>query len=178
MNQSGYAAHLIKQFAWDSWEPMPTATPYCSRVPIDSIAPSTDDDTSPAQLRCPEAYQSLIGSIGCLATATRPDLAPVDSFLSSYSGKPSSGHMRAALYALHYTHSTHDHGITFSSTASTPIHTYIHFPDSADIKAYLDAKPPPSANCAPFTTYSDACWDSQIGLAVRDSTLLRQQRNH
>jgi hypothetical protein len=106
--------------------------------------------------RCTEAYQSLIGSIGWLATATRPDLAPVHSFLSSYSSKPSSGHMRAALYALHYIHSTHNLGITFSSTASAPIHTYIHFPDSADVEAYSDAKPPPSANCAPLTTYSDA----------------------
>jgi hypothetical protein len=144
---------------------MPTATPYCSGVPFDSIAPSTDDDAAPAQLCCTEAYQSLIGSIGWLATATRPDLAPVYSFLSSYSGKPSLGHMRAALYALHYIHSTHDHRITFSSTASTTIHTYIHFPDSADVEAYSDAKPPPSINCAPLTTYSDACWGSQIGLA-------------
>jgi hypothetical protein len=131
-----------------------------------------DDDASPKQLRCTEAYQSLIGSIGWLATATRPDLAPVHSFLSSYSGKLSSGHMRAALYALHYIHSTHNHRITFSSTASTPIHTHIHFPDSADAEAYLDAEPPPSANCAPLTTYSDACWGSQTGLAIRDGTLL------
>ncbi len=172
MNQLGYAAHLVEQFARDSWEPTPTATPYRSGVPINSITPSTDDDASPAQLRCTEAYLSLIGSIGWLATATHPNLAPVHSFLSSYSGKPSLGHMRAALYTLHYIHSTHNHGITFSSTDSTSIHTYIHFPDSANIKAYSDAKPPPSATYAPLTTYSDACWGSQIGLAIRDGTLL------
>ena len=152
---------------------------YADRNPIsfwgtfDSIAPSTNDDTSPAQLCCAEqAYQSLIGSIGWLATAMRLDLAPVHSFLSSYNGKPSLGHMRVALYSLHYIHSTHDHEITFSSTTTAPIHTYIHFLDSADVEAYSDAKPPSSAHCTPLTTYSDAYWGSQIGSAIQDGTLL------
>jgi hypothetical protein len=113
LNQSGYAANLVKQFSWDSWDITPTATPYRSGVPINSIAPYTNEDASPAQLCQTEAYQSLIGSIGWLATATRPDLATVHSFLSSYNGKPSSGHMPAALYALHYIHSTHNNWISF-----------------------------------------------------------------
>ena len=168
----GYAANLVKQFSWNSWEPTPTATPYHSGVLIDAIAPSTDDDTFPAQLPCTEAYQSLISSIGWLATARCPDLALLHSFLSSYNGKPSSGHIQAALYALHYIHSTHDHGITFSSATTAPINTYVHFPNSMDVKAYSDAKPPSAAHCAPITKYSDACWGSQIGLAICDSTLL------
>ena len=99
------------------------------------LSPLSHDDNSPAQLRHPEAYRSLIGSIGWLATATRPDLATVHSFLSFYSNKPSSGHMQAVLYTLRYIHLTHDHGITFSSKATAPIHSYIHFPDSAYVEA-------------------------------------------
>ncbi len=91
LNQFGYAANLVEQFSWYSWDPSPTTTPYHSGVPMNSIAPSADDDTSPAQLHQTEAYPSLIGSIGWLATATQPDLAPVHSFLSSYNSKPSSG---------------------------------------------------------------------------------------
>jgi len=87
LNQTGFAAHLVEQFFRDTWEPTPTATPYRSGVPIDSIADSSDDDDSPSQLRRTEAYQSLIGSIGWLAMATRPDLASVHSFLSSYNSK-------------------------------------------------------------------------------------------
>jgi hypothetical protein len=113
LNQTGFAANLVEQFCRDLWDPTPTATPYRLGVPIDSIASSSNKDDSPSQLRRTEAYQSLVGSIGWLATATRPDLAPVHSFLSSYNSKPSSGHMRAALYVLHYIHSTHDHGIHF-----------------------------------------------------------------
>jgi hypothetical protein len=172
LNQSGYAANLVKQFSWDSWDPTPTATPYCSEVPINSIAPSTNENSSPAQLCQTEAYQSQIGSTGWLATATCPDLSTVHSFLSYYNGKPSSGHMHATLYALHYIHLTHNHGISFSSTTPALIHTYLHFPDSADVKAYSDAKPPSLDCCAPLTTYSNACWGSQIGSTVQDGTLL------
>jgi hypothetical protein len=50
LNQSGFAANLVESFFQNSWNVTPTATPYCSGVPIDSIAPSTDDDNSPAQL--------------------------------------------------------------------------------------------------------------------------------
>ncbi len=50
LNQSGFAANLVKSFFQASRNVTPTATPYHSGVPIDSIAPSTDDDDSPAQL--------------------------------------------------------------------------------------------------------------------------------
>ncbi len=172
MNQSGFATNLVEQFCCDEWEPTPDATPYRSSVPIYSIAPSKDTDDSPAQIRRTEAYQSLIGSIGWLAGATHPDIAPVHSFLASYSSKPAPGHMKAAIYALHYIHSTHEYGITFTSSYTSPIHTYIHFPTSSDVEAYTDAIPPSRAKCAPLTSYSDACWGSQISSAVRNGTLL------
>ena len=53
-----------ESFFQESRNVTPTATPYRSGVPIDSIAPSTDDDDFPDQLRRTAAYQSLIGSIG------------------------------------------------------------------------------------------------------------------
>jgi hypothetical protein len=157
MNQSGFAANLAEQFFRDKWNPTPDATPYCSGVPIDSIPPSSDADDSPAQIRRTEAYQSLIGSIGWLAGATRPDTAPVHSFILSYSSKPATGHMKAALYTLHYIHSTHDYSITFTSSITSPIHTHIHFLDSLDDKADTDAIPPSRTTCAPLTAYSNAC---------------------
>jgi hypothetical protein len=80
--------------------------------------------------------------------------------------------MKVALYTLHYIHSTHDYGITFISSINSPIHTYVHFPDSLDVEAYTDAFPPFRTKCAPLTAYSNACWGSQIGSAVRDGTLL------
>jgi hypothetical protein len=172
LNQSGFASNLVESFFQDSRNVTPTATPYRSGVPIDSIAPSTDDDNSPAQLRRTAAYQSLIGSIGWLSCSTRPDLSAVHSFLASYSNKPSVGHMKAALYALHYIHSTHDYGISFTSDSVAPMHCYIHFPPTTDVEAYTDALPPTSSTSSTLSSYSDACWGSQIGNAVADGTLL------
>ncbi len=48
MNQLGFTANLIKQFCHDEWDHTPNATPCQSGIPIDSIAPSTDADDSPA----------------------------------------------------------------------------------------------------------------------------------
>ncbi len=86
------------------------------------------------------AYQSLIGSISWLSSSTRPDLSAVYSFLASYSNKPLVGHMKAALYALHYIHSTQDYGISFTSDSIAPIYSYIHFPPTATVAEWLDRR--------------------------------------
>jgi hypothetical protein len=172
LNQSGFAANLVESFFQDSRNVTPTATPYRSGVSIDSIAPSTDDDDSSAQLWRTAAYQSLIGSIGWLSNSTRPDLSAIHSFLASYSNKPSVGHMKAALYALHFIHSTHDYRISFTSDSVAPMHSYIHFPPPTNVEAYTNALPPTLTNSSTLSSYSDACWGLQIGNAVADGTLL------
>ena len=79
LNQSGFATNLVESFARQERNQTPTATPYRSGVPIDSIAPSLDADDSPAQVCRKEAYQSLIGSIGWLSSTTCPDIAAAHS---------------------------------------------------------------------------------------------------
>jgi hypothetical protein len=82
--------------------------------------------------------------------------------------------MKAALYALHYIHATHDYGISFTSDNVGPMHSFIHYPPGTDVEAYNDAHPPKynSHNSSSLSSYSDACWGSQIGNAVADGTLL------
>jgi hypothetical protein len=174
LNQSGFTSNLVESFFHDSQDPTPTATPYQSGIPIDVIAPSTEEDNSLALKQCKKAYQSLIGSFGWLSSTTPPDLAAVHSFLSSYNNKPSTGHMKAALYTLHYIHSMHDYGISFSSEDIACMHSFIHFPPSTDVEAYEDAVPPKPVNSSTLSAYSVACWGSQIqiGSAVVDGTLL------
>jgi hypothetical protein len=164
----GFAANLVESFFQESHDPTPTAMPYCSGIPIDTIAPSTDNDDSPAQICRKEAYQSLVGSIGWLAMSTRPDLTAVHSFLSSYSNKLAVGHMKAALYTLHYIHSNNDYGISFTSEATAPMHSYIHHPPLT----YTDALPPMPSMTSTISAYSDACWGSQISNEVAESMLL------
>ena len=172
LSQAGFASHLVDSFHLSDRNQTSTATPYRSGIPINAIAESTETDDSPALRRRKEDYQSLIGSIGWLAHSTRPDLITAHSFLASYSNKPSSGHMKAALYALHYIHSTFDYGISFTSENIAPMHSYIHYPASLDVEAYRDAIPPKPHDSSTLTSYSDACWGSQIGNAVAEGTLL------
>ena len=172
LNQAAFAANLVEQFNQHHKNPTPAATPYRSGIPIDAIPESTEDDDCPALLKRKQKYQSAVGSIGWLANSTRPDLAPVHSFLSSYNNRPAPGHWKAALYVLHYIHSTHDYGISFTSADKAPIHTYLHFPAASDAEAYEDAVAPKSSNSHKLTTYSDACWGSQIGNAVKEGVYL------
>ncbi len=137
-----------------------------------SIAPSKDADDSPTQIHWTQAYQSLIGSIGWLAMTARPDLMVIHSFLSSYSAKPSVGHMKLALYALHYIHSTYNYGISFTSENMAPMHSYIHYPPSTNVEAYTDAFPQNLSMMRTILAYSNACWGSQIRNAVAEGTLL------
>jgi hypothetical protein len=142
LNQSGFATNLVKSFHLSDRNQTPTAAPGCPGIPIDAVVASDEAVDSLALKRRKEAYQSLIGSIGWLAHSTRPDLITVQSFLTSYSNKPSTGHMKAAPHALHYIHSKHDYGILFTSKSVAPMYLYIHYPPSMDVEAYQDATPP------------------------------------
>jgi len=174
LNQSGFATNLIESFARHSRNETLMATPYRSGIPINTIAPSLDANDSTAQLHCKEVYQSLIGSISWLSSTTHPDITAEHSFLSSYTNKLASDHMKPALHVLHYIHSTHDYSISFSldDRAPMPMHLYVHFPPSTDAEAYNDATPPTSGSFNTISAYSDACWGSQLGSLVAGGTLL------
>jgi hypothetical protein len=80
--------------------------------------------------------------------------------------------MKATLYTLHYIHSIHDFGISFTSANVRQMHSYIHYPPSTDVEAYSDAMPPTATISSTLSSYSDACWGLQIGNAVPNGTLL------
>ncbi len=168
LNQTGFATNLVEQFCRDSWDATLMATPFL-------IVPGfllTLLLLQPMLMILPHNFVGrrhirLIGSIGWLATVTWPDLAPVHSFLLSYNYKPSSGHMCAALHVLHY---------SLNSRLWDTLHIVFYGPGShvcsLDVETYTDTKPPLPSHLSPLTSYSDACWGSQIGSAIRDGTLL------
>jgi hypothetical protein len=156
----------------------PNATPIWSGIPIDVVAPLLEDRDSPTLKQCKDAYQSCIGSIDWLAHSTCPDLSTVHAFLSVYSNKPLTGHIKVALHALHYIHLTHDYGISFTSDRIGEMHFFIHFPPSSDVEAYQDALPPKHAHSLSLSSYSNTCWGSQIGNAINDGTLLPLFKYH
>ena len=172
LSQTGFASHLVEETDVHLRNITPDATPYRSGLPIDACPESDEDELTPTFMDRKRKYQSIVGSIGWLAQSTRPDLAPSHSFLSAYCNKPSRSHLNAALYVLHYIHSTIDYGFSFSSEETAPLHTYMSFPHSSDTEAYTDALPPSPDSHHRLTTYSDACWGSQIGNAIREGIQL------
>ena len=128
LSQTGFAAHLVEANNVHERHITPDATPYRSGLPIDACPESDEPDDCPALIERKKRYQSVVGSIGWLAQSTRPDLSPTHSFLSSYNNRPFKSHWNAALYALHYIHSTIDYGFTFTSAAQVPLQTFMSFP--------------------------------------------------
>jgi hypothetical protein len=166
LSQTGFAAHLVKDNNAHTRNIMPDATPYCSGLPINACPKSDEADDCPAPLERRRKYQSVVCSIGWLAQSTRPGLAPCHSFLLSYNNKPSKSHWNAALYVLHYIHSTIDYGFTFASNERAPLHTFMSFPPPSNTEAHSDALPPSPNQHHRLSTYSNACWGSQLGNAV------------
>jgi hypothetical protein len=172
LSQTGFEAHLVEDNNVHTCNITPNATPYCSGLPVNACPESDKADDCLALIKCKRRYQSVGGSIGWLAQSTRPDLAHTHSFLSAYNNKPSKSHWNAALYALHYIHSTINYGFMFTSKAQAPLHTFMSYPPSSDTEAYTNAIPHLSHQHHCLSTYSDACWGSQLGNAVREGIQL------
>jgi len=168
LSQTGFAAHLVEDNNTHTCNITPDATPYRSGLPIDACLESDEADDCPALLEQRRKYQSVVGLIGWLAQSMRPDLAPCHYFLSSYNNKPSKSHWNIALYVLHYIHSTINYGFTFTSNERAPLHTFMSFPPPSDTEAYSDALPPSPDQHHRLSTYSDACWGSQLNNDIRE----------
>ena len=168
LSQATFTEHLAHRFSVDTMNKTPNMTPYRSGLPIDSIQAS--DPSDPDLPRRRKVYQSIVGSINWLATNTRPDVAPVLTFLASYMQLPSHQHYKAAINVLKYLHSTSDYGLSYHLDSTNTLQAYNHFPNHHDKEAYNDATPPSPSECTQLTAYSDACWGGQIRNTVPDGT--------
>lgn len=168
MCQSAFTDFTAHRFGVDKYNLTPNMTPYRSGLPIDSIPPPASDD--PDLARRTKVYQRIVGSINWLATCTRPDVAPVLTFLATYTNSPSQQHYKAAVHALKYIVSTAEYGISFHSDACQTLQAFNHFPHHHDKEAYSDATPPAPSECQNLTAFSDACWGGQFGNSIPDGT--------
>ncbi len=65
-----------------------------------------------------------------------------------------------------------DYGFTFTSKECGPLHSFMSFPPPSDTDAYTNAIPPSKDQHHCLTTYSNVCWGSQLGHAVREGIQL------
>ena len=102
-----------------------------------------------------------MGKLNWLAICTRPDLAPIVSFIASYNHSPTKQHLESARYAVRYVRCTLGYGISFSSSSTSRLKSFLHIPLPHDIEAYSDARSPYQHETHELTAFSDANWGPQ-----------------
>ena len=145
-------------------------TTYHSVFPIDYIPPVYP--LNPDIPRRIQVYQRIVGCINCLTTCTRPDIAPVLTFLDSYTNSPHLQHYKAAVHALKYLTSTNEYGISFQSKSSSTIQAFKYFPHHNDKEAYTEATYHSLSELHQLTAFCDANWGGQFGSSAKDGTPL------
>ena len=168
--QSAFTSFTAHRFSVQSANKVPNITPYRFGFPIDSIPPV--DPLDPDLNRRQQVYPIIIGCIKWLVTCTRPDIAPVLTFLALYSNSPYPQHYKAAVHAIKYLTSINEYGVSFHSESSATIQAFNHFPRHHDREAYTEATAPSPSVCHQLTAYCNSNWGGQFGSSVEDETSL------
>ena len=138
--QSEFTEFISHWFLVQNANRVPNMTPYRSGFSIDYFPPV--DPLNPDLPRWRQVYQSIVGCINWLATCTRPDIAPVLTFLASYRNSPHLKHYKAAVYALKYLTSTNEYRISSHSKSSYTIQAFNNFSPHHDRESYTEATSP------------------------------------
>jgi hypothetical protein len=137
LTQQTFTEQLLELLNIDHQTTSTYLTPYQSGSSIDSIPHDFMSDSARNDLRL--HYQSLVGSLNWLAHTTRPDISTVVSLLAQHQCEPSTGHLEAALYVVHYLASTKKLGIYFSSRHCSTLGSFLHFPVPTFLVSMSDA---------------------------------------
>jgi len=111
LHQKHFIEQMLCKYNMDSCKP--ASTPMAVDVKL-----VKDDGSKPVD---PTKYQSIVGSLLYIATATRPDISYAVGALSKFNSSPTETHLTAAKRVLRYLRGTADLGIVFSKTSMSPI---------------------------------------------------------
>jgi len=95
LSQTRYAQEILRNYNF--WNATPRLTPMQPNTRLNK----DDCDKNPAP-DFHRRYRGIVGSLGCLVTMTRPDLAWAYFKLSNYVQFPGKNHMLAAEHVLCY----------------------------------------------------------------------------
>jgi len=107
LSQIHYAEEILRNY--DLWNVTPRLTPMQPNMRFNK----DDCDKNPAP-DFHQRYRGIVGSLGCLVTMTRPDIAWVYSELSKYVQFPEKNHILAAEHILCYLRGTWNQTIRYS----------------------------------------------------------------
>ncbi|KAL1582041.1 hypothetical protein WHR41_09299 [Cladosporium halotolerans] len=105
LTQTGYVGKVLKEFGMD--DAKPAATPMeTGGAPLEKQLTET---ATPMEV---VRYQSAVGSLMYLMTATRPDIAFAVSMVSRFAQSPSDSHWKAVKRIMRYLRGTASRGVT------------------------------------------------------------------
>jgi hypothetical protein len=108
LSQAAYLDKLSTKYPSNRSSP---ATP----LPLEELLPSNEPKNDANTTR----YAQLVGSIGYIASATRPDVSKAHSKLAEFLINPSQRHIDAAYQTLGYLYSTKDRALCYNASVST-----------------------------------------------------------
>ena len=111
LSQERFVQTILQRFQMEDCNGV--ATPMESGIVLRRAQSPDIQDPADQQL-----YQSLVGSLMYLMTATRPDLAYTVSTLSKFNSAPTDEHIFSAKHVLHYLKQTGKLGLTYSPSDS------------------------------------------------------------
>ncbi|EZA55654.1 Copia protein [Ooceraea biroi] len=114
MRQSSYIDEVLKRFNMEECNPVSTPMDLGSK--LDREEQSYEEKDLP--------YRELVGCLTYIATATRPDIAFVASYLGQFNSCYREVHWKAAKRVLRYLKGTRDIGLVFR-TDSEPLRRYM-----------------------------------------------------
>jgi hypothetical protein len=111
LSQAAYLDKLHTKYPSPKSFNRPPATP----LPLEELLPSEEPKSDHNKLR----YAQLVGSIGYVATATRPDVSKAHSKLAEFLVNPGQRHLDAAYQTLAYLYSSKDRALYYDASIST-----------------------------------------------------------
>ena len=109
VGQPAYSKNILEKFGMESAKSVNTPV----EVSLKLLKAKEDDELVDQQL-----YQSAVGSLLYLSTATRPDLTYAVSNVAKYSAKPTKQHWMAVKRIFRYLKGTIDYGLFYSKDGS------------------------------------------------------------
>ncbi len=152
LTQQSFTETLVDSLGYTTSSISTYVTPYRSGLVIDAIPHVEMSSSDRDKLRL--QYQSVVGSLNCLAHTTRPDLSTVVSLSAQHQANPSPGHLDAAHYVVKYLANTTSLGITFTSIKRSLLESFLHFPLPPQVLSMSDANWGPQ-DASKSTTNSD-----------------------
>jgi len=111
LSQAAYIDKLSLKYPSPKKFNRPPAIP----LPLEELLPSSEKTKNEANIY---RYAQLVGSIGYIAGATRPDIAKTHSKLAEFLVNPSHHHIEAAYHTLAYLSDTRNRSLCYNSSIS------------------------------------------------------------